>query len=136
MVLRLRSRSPPILHRRTSSTRFLNQSFGQGPWMAEELMSQFFDELAPSTSARVPLPKDASSCNLEGMPPTLIMTAENDVARDGGEAYARKVMQAVVRVSAVRFLGTIHDFAVLDLLADTPAAQGAVSCSGIEKHFR
>ncbi|WP_051320962.1 alpha/beta hydrolase fold domain-containing protein [Rhizobium mesoamericanum] len=102
------------------------QSFAQGPWMTEELMSQFFDELAPSTSARVPLPKDVSVRNLEGMPPALIMTAENDVARDEGEAYARKLMQAGVRVSAVRFLGTIHDFAVLDPLADTPAAQGAV----------
>ncbi|MBX5230429.1 alpha/beta hydrolase fold domain-containing protein [Rhizobium sp. NLR9b] len=103
------------------------QSFAEGPWMTEKLMSQFFDELAPSASVHVPSPKDASIRSLEGMPPTLIMTAENDVIRDEGEAYARKLMQAGVRVSAVRFLGTIHDFAVLDPLADTPAAQGAVS---------
>ncbi|WP_306914447.1 alpha/beta hydrolase fold domain-containing protein [Rhizobium mesoamericanum] len=50
--------------------------------------------------------------NLEGMPRTFIMTAENDVARDEGEAYACKLMQAGVRASAVRFLGIIHDFAV------------------------
>ncbi|MBW9064723.1 alpha/beta hydrolase [Rhizobium herbae] len=103
------------------------QSFAEGPWMTEKLMSQFFDELAPLASVHVPSPKDASIRSLEGMPPTLIMTAENDVARDEGEAYARKLMQAGVRVSAVRFLGTIHDFAVLDPLADTPAALGAVS---------
>ncbi|WHS33905.1 alpha/beta hydrolase [Brucella sp. NM4] len=103
------------------------KSFSEGPWMTENLMSQYFGELASSANAQVPSPKDASMRNLEGMPPTLIMTAENDVARDEGEAYARKLMQAGVRVSALRFLGTIHDFAVLDPLADTPAAQGAVS---------
>jgi acetyl esterase len=43
-----------------------------------------------------------------------------------GEAYARKLMQAGVEVTAVRVLATFHDFAMLNALADTPAAKTAI----------
>lgn len=73
----------------------------------------------------IAMPLNASYTDLEDLPPALIVTAENDVARDDGEAYARKLMLAGVRVSAVRCLGTIHDFTVLDGLADTPPTEAA-----------
>ncbi|MDB5436751.1 MAG: lipase, partial [Phenylobacterium sp.] len=46
---------------------------------------------------------------------------------DEGEAYARKLTQAGARVTATRYGGTVHDFVMLNALAETPAAQGAVS---------
>jgi acetyl esterase len=52
---------------------------------------------------------------------------ENDVLRDEGEAYAHKLMQAGVRVTAVRYLGAIHDFVMLNALAQSPEAEGAVA---------
>jgi acetyl esterase len=55
-----------------------------------------------------------------------VITDENDVLRDEGEAYARKLIGGGVRVTATRYLGTIHDFVMLNALADTPAARGAV----------
>jgi acetyl esterase len=55
-----------------------------------------------------------------------VITDENDVLRDEGEAYARKLIGAGVPVTATRYLGTIHDFVMLNALADTPAARGAV----------
>jgi acetyl esterase len=55
-----------------------------------------------------------------------VITDENDVLRDEGEAYARKLIQAGVTVTATRYLGTIHDFVMLNALGDTPAAKGAV----------
>ncbi len=64
---------------------------------------------------------------LQGLPPTLIITDENDVLRDEGEAYAHKLMEAGVRVASVRYLGTIHDFMMLNVLANTPAAEEAIS---------
>ena len=68
----------------------------------------------------------ASDEQLRGLPPTFLATAEFDVLRDEGEAYAARLTAAGVRVTAVRYLGTIHDFLLLDALADTPAAQAAL----------
>ena len=47
--------------------------------------------------------------------------------RDEGEAYAHKLAEAGVRVTAVRYLGAIHDFVMLNALVETPAARGAIA---------
>ncbi len=71
-------------------------------------------------------PLNAPLDQLKGLPPALVITDENDVLRDEGEAYARKLTQAGVPVTATRYDGTIHDFVMLNALAETPAAKGAV----------
>ena len=55
-----------------------------------------------------------------------------DVLRDEGEAYARKLWEAGVRVTYTRYIGTIHDFVMLNAIADTPAARRV----SIGKKFR
>ena len=55
-----------------------------------------------------------------------MITEEFDVLRDEGEAYAHKLMQAGVSVTAIRYVGTIHDFMMLNPIADTPAVLGAI----------
>jgi acetyl esterase/lipase len=56
----------------------------------------------------------------------MVITAENDVLRDEGEAYARKLTEAGVSVTSTRYISTIHDFVMLNALSDTPAAKGAI----------
>ena len=71
-------------------------------------------------------PLQASIEQLEGLPPALVINGENDVLCDEGEAYARKLLEAGVRVTAVRYHGTIHDFVMLNAITDDPAPRGAI----------
>ena len=64
--------------------------------------------------------------SLKGLPPALIINGENDVLCDEGEAYAHKLIEAGVRVTAIRYHGTIHDFVMLNSISNTPGAQRVI----------
>lgn len=104
--------------------------FADGPWLTKPAMEWFWNAYEPDTSARKNVlmsPLNATIDSLKGFPPTLLITAENDVLRDEGEEFAHKLMQAGNRVKAARFLGTFHDFMMLNALAKTPPTQGALA---------
>ena len=110
-------------------------AFAGGPWLTKAMMRWFFDAYVPDVTQRkepTVSPLQAPLEDLRGLPPALVITDENDVLRDEGEAYARKLMEAGIPVKAVRVLGTIHDFMMLNGLADTPPARQAV-CVAIEE---
>ncbi|GAM45197.1 lipase [Nocardia seriolae] len=71
----------------------------------------------------------AASVNAKvtGLPPALVITAEADVLRDEGEAYAAKLRAADVPVTQVRYAAITHDFVMLNTLHDTNAAKSAVA---------
>jgi acetyl esterase len=103
--------------------------FANGPWLTKRAMQWFWDAYAPRKEDRKKTgasPLRASKEELKGLPPALVIVDENDVLRDEGEAYARKLIEAGVEVTAVRVLGTIHDFAMLNALAGTPATKLAI----------
>ena len=103
--------------------------YQEGYWLSREAMKWFWDNyVSNQTNIKEPTvsPLQASIDRLRGMPPTLIINGEFDVLRDEGEAYAHKLMEAGVPVTAVRYHGTIHDFVMLNALSDTPAARGAI----------
>ncbi|ULL13724.1 alpha/beta hydrolase [Paenibacillus sp. H1-7] len=106
------------------------KQFAEGYFLSREGMQWFWDQYTTDPAERSHItasPLRASVEQLAGLPPALIITAEADVLRDEGEAYANKLREAGVRVTAVRFQGIIHDFVMLNALAGTAAARGAVA---------
>ena len=104
--------------------------FADGPWLTKRAMEWFWDAYLPDPAARkqpTATPLNASLDQLASLPEALVIVDENDVLRDEGEAYARKLSDAGVRVISVRYNGTIHDFVMLNALADTPATRGAIA---------
>lgn len=106
------------------------QAFADGPWLTKKAMAYFWDAYLPDKAKRKDVyasPVRATLEQLQGLPPALVITDENDVLRDEGEAYADRLMQAGVPVIAVRYKGTIHDFMMLDGVADTCPAKAAIA---------
>jgi acetyl esterase len=104
--------------------------FAEGYHLRSDAMMWFWDQYTRHPGERKEItasPLRASTEQLKGLPPALIITAEADVLRDEGEAYANKLREAGVRVTAVRFQGTIHDFVMLNALATSAAARGAIA---------
>jgi acetyl esterase/lipase len=92
-------------------------------------MEYGWDLYAPDEATRnLPYvsPLRASNDELKGLPPALVITAENDPLRDEGEAYAQKLKEAGVAVTATRYNGMIHDFVLLNAIHDVPGVQAAL----------
>lgn len=103
--------------------------FKDGPWLTKEAMNWFWNAyISDKNDLKDPYvsPLNADTEDLGGMPDTLIITDENDVLRDEGEAYAQKLDMAGVNVLNIRTNGTIHDFLMLNALSETPQATGAL----------
>jgi acetyl esterase len=103
--------------------------FAEGHFLTRSMMTWFWDNYTTSPQDRQQIyasPLQATREQLTGLPSALVQTAEFDVLRDEGEAYARKLSAAGVTVTAVRYSGTIHDFGLLNALSQTPATRAAL----------
>ncbi|MBL8706854.1 MAG: alpha/beta hydrolase [Rhodospirillales bacterium] len=106
------------------------RQFAEGPWLTRKAMQWFWDQYLPDHGKRnapEAAPLKATLAQLKGLPPALVITDENDVLRDEGEAYAAKLAAAGVPVVQVRYLGAIHDFVMLNGLAETEPTRGAIA---------
>ncbi|MFL1897986.1 alpha/beta hydrolase [Streptomyces tauricus] len=104
--------------------------FATGYFLRRDGMQWFWDQYTTDEAERAQItasPLRATTEQLTGLPPALVITGEADVLRDEGEAYANKLREAGVPVTAVRFQGIIHDFVMLNALRETHAAEAAIS---------
>jgi len=103
--------------------------FAEGHFLSRNMMKWFWDNYTTDAKQRAEIyasPLRATTEQLKGLPPALIETAGADVLRDEGEAYARKLDEAGVAVTAVRYNGMIHDFGLLNPITQVPAVRSAM----------
>lgn len=117
------------------------QKFGTDRFLTSSVMQWMFDQYTTDEKARngrFISPLRATKSQLQGLPPALIQVAENDILRDEGEAYGRKLDEAGVPVSTVRYNGMIHDFGLLNALAELPTTRSMIEHAGAElkKHLK
>jgi acetyl esterase/lipase len=104
-------------------------------FLTKNMMIWFWDNYISKPEHRNEIyasPLKASLERLNGLPPALVQVAENDVLRDEGEAYARKMDEAGVDVTLVRIDGMIHDYGLLNPIATVPAVQSALRAAAAE----
>jgi acetyl esterase len=104
--------------------------FADGYFLRRDAMQWFWDQYTTDEKQRAEItasPLRASVDQLRDLPPALVITAEADVLRDEGEAYANSLREAGVPVTAVRYQGIIHDFVMLNALRETHAAEAAIA---------
>jgi acetyl esterase len=105
------------------------REFADGPYLTAKAMAWFWDAYLPERDKRTEStvsPLRATREELAGLPETFLIVDENDVLRDEGEAFARRLVEAGVPTTSVRYNATLHDFMMLNPLRGTAATTGAV----------
>lgn len=124
--LRLQALLCPALQASSATNSY--REFAEGLNLTQETMEWFWDQYVPDAEQRFNpevSPVLSDTATLLGVAPALIITAECDVLRDEGERYAQLLMEAGVEVTALRFLGTVHNFPVIDELKESgPSVAG------------
>jgi acetyl esterase/lipase len=136
-----------IMAKRRGDVRFVHQSlyypvtdaaqdtasyreFADGPHLTAKAMAWFWDAYTTDPAERAEItasPLRATLDDLAGLPPAFLIVDENDVLRDEGEAYARRLTEAGVPTTSVRYNGTLHDFMMLNPVRDTQASRAATA---------
>ncbi len=140
MIFMTRHRGGPyvqklLLYYPVTDARFDTESyfqFAQDYYLYRQGMMWFWDqyiEAGPRRDQITVSPLRADAEQLKGFPDTMILNGEADVLRSEGEAFARKLREAGVNVTAVRFQGIIHDFVMLNALDQTAACRAAMNLS-------
>ncbi len=114
--------------------------YANGRFLSQGFMEYGWDLYAPSAAERenpYVSPLRASLHELQGLPPALVITEENDPLRDEGQDYARRLTDAGVPTVSVQYNGTIHDFGLLTALAHIPSTEAATwqAANAIRAHI-
>ncbi|MBD3885059.1 alpha/beta hydrolase [Phormidium tenue FACHB-886] len=100
--------------------------FGDKRFLTVPAMKWMYDMYIADPEKRKDIyasPLRATVEQLKGLPPALVVVAESDILHDEGIAYGRKLDEAGVDVTVVQYNGMIHDFGLLNGLAELPATR-------------
>jgi acetyl esterase/lipase len=140
MALMSKYRGGPKIHKQLLYYPVTNASFDTSSYIQfatdyylyREGMMWFWDQYTTSERERNQITASLLRATLEqlhGLPDAMVLTGEADVLRDEGEAYAAKLRDAGVNVTAARLEGIIHDFVMLNALDQTNACRAAMDLS-------
>ncbi|GGS28306.1 esterase [Streptomyces humidus] len=105
------------------------RTFAHGPHLTAKAMEWFWNAYTTDPAERAQItasPLRATLEDLRDLPPALVVVDENDVLRDEGEAYARKLVQAGVPTTSIRYNASLHDFMMLNTVRGTQASTAAI----------
>jgi acetyl esterase len=117
----------PVTHAAQDTESY--KTFAHGPHLTAKAMEWFWDAYTTDPAERAQVtasPLRATLQDLQGLPPALVIVDENDVLRDEGEAYARKLVQAGVPTTSIRYNASLHDFMMLNPVRGTQASSAAI----------
>jgi acetyl esterase/lipase len=114
--------------------------YADGYFLTRAMMQWFWDAYTTDIEKRREIyasPLRATSEQLKGLPPALVQVAGNDVLREEGLAYARKLDAAGVDVTVVRYENLIHDYGLLNAISQVPAVRDALHqvAETLKKHL-
>ena len=115
--------------------------FGDKRFLTVPTMKWMYDMYIADPEKRKDIyasPLRATVEQLTGLPPALIAIAESDVLHDEGTAYGRKLDEAGVDVTTVQYNGMIHDFGLLNGLAELPEVRSLFvqAAAELKKHLQ
>lgn len=140
--LRARDRRGPAIAMQVLVYPVTDADTGNASYLAEEnqlmldreAMIWFWDHYLPARERRAePDASPLRAANLGGLPAALVLTAEYDVLRDEGEAYAARLTKAGVKVELQRYEGQMHGFFTLLMLPGSEAALSHVAAAVEER---
>ncbi len=116
------------------------EKYGNDRFLTRDFMKYGWERYAPTQAEQdnpYVSPLRASLDHLRDLPPALVITGENDVLRDEGEAYGHRLEDAGVPTVFTRYNGTIHDFGLLNALAYQPTIKAMITqvADGIRAHI-
>ncbi|MCD8193899.1 MAG: alpha/beta hydrolase, partial [Tannerellaceae bacterium] len=109
------------------------KKFGKQRFLTTPLMEWMRDNYVESPDQYDDIhlsPLRATIDQLRGLPPTLIEVAENDILRDGGEELGRKLDEAGVYTTTIRFNGVTHDWGLLNGFAELSPVKSLAMFTG------
>jgi len=115
--------------------------FADGHFLTRNMMKWFWDNYTTDQRERQDVyasPLQASIEQLTGLPPAHIQVAGNDMLRDEGVAYARKLDAAGVEVTLVSYDGMIHDYGFVNYLSRIPTVRIALhqAAEELKRHLK
>ena len=115
----------PVITPRLDSASYAR--FASGPFLTKARMAWYWKQYLGEEAATADPLVDLLLTEASGLPPAHVITAEYDVLRDEGEAYAEYLERAGVTASVERHPGMIHGF--VSIVPDHPASQAALTGS-------
>ncbi|MBC7901309.1 MAG: alpha/beta hydrolase [Saprospiraceae bacterium] len=123
----------PVTDTKTATGSY--QEFGEARFLTKPLMEWMFGMYASETELKNDYyiaPIKAPDEILAKLPPTLIQVGESDILHDEDEAFGRKLDELGVEVTTIRYNGMIHDFGLLNALAEEPATKSLIRHAAAE----